>query len=80
MVLLVVEPGCLFFFIFRRTQTHNHVSNTLPPFVLLFIALLCIELVFTDIYGVLGVLKWAGISYIQKIQKLLSKTKCVFHQ
>lgn len=81
MVLLVVEPGCFgFFFIFRRTQTHNHVSNTLPPFVLLFIALLYIELVFTDIYGVLGVLKWAGISYIQKIQKLLSKTKCVFHQ
>lgn len=68
MVLLVVEPGCLFFFVvFRQTQTRQHVFIPLPPFCIVYLfALLCIELVFTDIRGDLGVSKWAGISYRQK--------------
>lgn len=69
------------FLIFRLQQALIQVSFSLPPFVLL----LFITYVMNwfplphRIQGVLG-LEWGWNFLRTKLQKLLSKPKCVFHQ
>ncbi len=79
---VTVFSDCVFFFfIFRLTQALIQVSFSLPPFVLLlFIAHVMNWFPLPHlIQGVWG-LEWGWNFLRTKLQKLLSKPKCVFHQ
>ena len=79
--LWVVLFSLFFFLIFRLSRALIRVSIFLPPFVLLlFIAHVMNWFPLPHlIQGVLG-LEWGWNFLRTKLQKLLSKPKCVFHQ